>query len=156
MKQIALKLCSLIVACFFIVFLFPVPQVHAAETADTVEKYTIEDLGNGFTAETTFIIHGSDSRSSSTSATLVRTFKQDGSWIATVTFNASFGYNGISSGVLSTDSSVSLKDGWSYTDQKITKSGGTATLTANLKKFPLVVPVDMNIHCTPDGKLSKW
>lgn len=34
-------------------------------------------------------------------------------------------------------------------------SGGTATLTATLKDFPINVPVRLSLHCAPNGTISK-
>ena len=51
--------------------------------------------------------------------------------------------------------------GWSYTNHKITttnvssSSGGTATLTATLKDFPINVPVRLSLHCAPNGAITR-
>lgn len=34
-------------------------------------------------------------------------------------------------------------------------NGGTATLTAILKDFPLNVPVRLSLHCSPDGTITR-
>lgn len=85
----------------------------------------------------------------------------NGVWIATVALKAYFTYNGITAGVTGTEYSKSLASGWSYTNHKITatnvssSSGGTATLTATLKDFPINVPVRLSLHCAPNGTISK-
>lgn len=69
--------------------------------------------------------------------------------------------NGITAGVTGTEYSKSLASGWSYTNHKITttnvssSSGGTATLTATLKDFPINVPVRLSLHCAPNGAITR-
>ena len=81
--------------------------------------------------------------------------------IAAVSLKAYFTYNGITAGVTGTEYAKSLASGWSYTNHKITttnvssSSGGTATLTATLKNFPLNVAVRLSLHCSPNGTITK-
>lgn len=101
------------------------------------------------------------SRNSSKSAISSSEFTRDGAWIATVTLKAYFTYNGITAGVTGTEYTKSLASGWSYTNHKITttnvssSSGGTATLTATLKDFPINVPVRLSLHCAPNGAITR-
>ena len=84
-----------------------------------------------------------------------------GNWIATVSLKAFFTYNHITAGVTGTEYAKSLASGWSYTNHKITtttvssSNGGTATLTATLKDFPIKVPVRLSLHCSPDGVITR-
>lgn len=88
-------------------------------------------------------------------------FYNNGVWIGTVSLQATFSYNSITAGVVSTDYSTNLASGWSYKNHKITtttvssSNGGTATLTATLKKFPLNVAVRLSLHCSPDGTITR-
>lgn len=114
-----------------------------------------------FLGEPTIEIFPGVTRNSSTSAVTTSNYKNNGVWIATVALKAYFTYNGITAGVTGTEYSKSLASGWSYTNHKITatnvssSSGGTATLTATLKDFPINVPVRLSLHCAPNGTISK-
>lgn len=139
--------------------IIPLPQAHATDASETL--FFVEDLGNGITVETTIEIFPGVTRNSSTSAVTTSNYKNNGVWIATVALKAYFTYNGITAGVTGTEYSKSLASGWSYTNHKITatnvssSSGGTATLTATLKDFPINVPVRLSLHCAPNGTISK-
>lgn len=153
------KICSTILALVLICCVLPLPQAHATDASETL--FFVEDLGNGITVETTIEIFPGVTRNSSTSAVTTSNYKNNGVWIATVALKAYFTYNGITAGVTGTEYSKSLASGWSYTNHKITatnvssSSGGTATLTATLKDFPINVPVRLSLHCAPNGTISK-
>ena len=159
MNHLIKRLSSFALVALFVVFLIPAPQAGATDIADI--DFSVEDLGNGFSAETQLIIYSPVTRNTSKSAQVIRTIKKDGSTIATVTFNVTFTNNGITAGVVSTSYSKSVVSGWSYVNHSITKtdvassSGGTATLRAELKKFPFTVPVNITVHCSPSGVITK-
>ena len=127
----------------------------------TEESFIIVEDENVFPVETTIEVLPSFARNYSTSAIAVSNYKNNGNWIATVSLKAYFTYNHITAGVTGTEYSKSLASGWSYTNHKITtttvssSNGGTATLTANLKDFPLNVAVRLSLHCSPDGYITK-
>jgi hypothetical protein len=153
MTHIAKKSFLIVLSALFLFSLFSVPKSFAAGTPASVE---IEDLGNGFTSETVWTIYPATARSSyNVTGKAERSYKYNGSEIATITFTVKFSYNGTSSSVVSTSYSKSLTSGWSYTDHKITTSGGSATMTGNLKKSSLSVPVRINITCSPTGTITK-
>ena len=153
----AKKICSTIVALVLVFCAMPFSQAQAANDPETL--FYVEDLGNGITVETTITIYPGVTRNQSTSAISSSEFKNNGVWIATVSLKAYFTYNGITAGV--TEYSKSLASGWSYTNHKITttnvssSSGGTATLTATLKDFPINVPVRLSLHCAPNGAITR-
>lgn len=124
-------------------------------------QYTIEDLGNGFTAESKLVITDTSplysifSTTASKSASVIRTVKKDGAKIATITFTSVFQYNGSSVSITSTSYSKSLASGWTYNNHSIITSGGTATLNAVLKKLPYSVPVNISLTCSPSGVITK-
>ena len=137
------------------------PFALAAEVDSGVTQEThVEDLGNGIVVTTTYFTYPSTARYTNKTAGLKSDFTANGKWIATITLTGNFKYNGITAGVNSASYTKSLASGWSYTNHSITKStvsssnGGTVHLTANLKDFPLVVPVDMTIHCSPKGVIT--
>ncbi len=155
----AKKICSTIVALVLVFCAMPFSQAQAANDPETL--FYVEDLGNGITVETTITIYPGVPRNQSTSAISSSECKNNGVWIATVSLKAYFTYNGITAGVTGTEYSKSLASGWSYTNHKITttnvssSSGGTATLTATLKDFPINVPVRLSLHCAPNGAITR-
>ncbi len=105
--------------------------------------------------ETTTIIHDSVFRSSSKRADQVSSVKLNGKVIANVTLTATFGYDGKTAWVSSASGSHTTYDGWSYSGEKISKSGGTATLAASLFKLTEgTVSVNTSLTCSPTGQIS--
>lgn len=128
--------------------------VQADYTLETVKG---TDLGNGVTVESTITVYESVSPlsvMSTKSATKTDVYKYNGTQIASVSITASFGYDGSSSWVNSASVSKSISCGWTYSNEDITTSGGTATVTATLKKFPSDVSVYTYISCSPSGVIS--
>ena len=151
------RVCSL--ALSFSLIFFLIPQAHAASAPETF--YFVEDLGNGITVESTLEVYPSTARNTSTWGALSSNFKNNGVWVATVTLKAYFTYNGMTAGVTGTEYAKDVASGWTYTNHKITtttvssSSGGTATLTATLKDFPISLPIRLSVHCAPDGTITK-
>lgn len=157
--NVSKRICSLLLSVVLICCVAPLPRASAADAQETL--HYVEDLGDGIVMETTITVYPSMTRDSSISAASSSNFTNNGKWIATVTLTASFTYNGMTAGVKSTDYAKLLASGWSYTNHKITtttlstSSGGTATLTATLKDFPINVPIRLSLHCDPDGTISR-
>lgn len=84
--------------------------------------------------ETVLTVHEFLARSNTKSANATQTFKLSGKAIADVTLSATFGYDGKTAWVTSASGSHTTYDGWSYSNEKITNSGGTASLSATLTK----------------------
>ena len=154
MKLIAKKFFSVILVGILAFSLLPVPKTLAVEPA-TESMSTVEDFGNGITVETTLVIHPSVERSSTKTATLTRDYQKDGSWIATLALTATFSYSASGVSVVSASYTKNLASGWTFNSPNIKKTGGTAILTGDLKKFPFNVPVDMKISCSPTGVITK-
>lgn len=148
-RVISIFLGALITAAFF---LLPAHADYSPGKAVT----TVADLGNGVTVESTIFIDDTSPLSlmETKNATKQDVYKYNGSQIATVSITASFGYDGSSSWVNSASVSKSVSSGWTYSNENITTSGGTATVTASLKKFPYNVAVNTYISCSPDGEIS--
>lgn len=103
----------------------------------------------------TLIVHDSSLRSSTKSADRIRTVKFGGVQIAEVTLSATFGYDGKTAWVVSTDSSHSTSGGWLYRSEKISDSGSTAKLTATLTHIlDGDIPVSISMSCSPSGQIS--
>ena len=116
----------------------------------------VRDLGNGVTVETVITVEDFLFRSSTKRASTVNTYKYKDEEIATVTLTATFGYDGSDAWVVSASASHTLEPGWSYSGERISDSGGTATLTATItnKSGPGSVPVDISLTCSKDGGIS--
>lgn len=142
-------------AVIMVVALFsPISQANYVPEENDV---TVTDLGNGFTVEGKIILEkdiSSLSLMSTKLATKKDVYKINGTEIATVSITASFGYDGSTSWVNRASVSKSVSSGWTYSDENITTSGGTATVTATLKKFPYNVNVYTYISCSADGDIS--
>lgn len=67
---------------------------------------------------------------------------------------ATFWYDGSDSGVVSTSSSHTTYDDWSYGDESIWDRGDTAYLSAVLESSIGTVDVDLSLSCSPSGQLS--
>ena len=113
-------------------------------------------MGNGITVETATTVYDSLLRSSTQKASSTSKFKNNGELIATVTLTATFGYDGSRARVVSASGSHSMESGWTYSNQSISKSGGTANLTADIKSTTGLgaFPVDISLTCSKDGDIS--
>lgn len=140
-----------------LVAMVPALAVQAVYIPDKVTT-TVTDLGNGITVESTIFVEEEFtpfSLMSTIKATKQDVYKCSGSQIATVSITASFGYDGSSSWVNSASVTKSVSSGWTYSNESITTSGGTATVTALLKKTGIMtINVDTYISCSPDGEIS--
>lgn len=154
------KVLSSALVFILIVCALPLSNAYAADAIDDPETIVIvEDLGDDVKVETTIQIFNA-TRNTSTSAVASSRFTRSDVWIGTVTLKAFFTYNGMTAGVTGTEYATNIASGWSYTNHKITtttlstSSGGTATLTATLKNFPVNVPVNISLHCSPSGIIT--
>lgn len=152
MKSKGKSLLTMMLALTLIVSLFTTPCGAAVNVESSTE---IEDLGNGITMETVLTVQSDSARSSTKSASLTRTYKNNGTQIAVITLNANFVYDGTTSRATYASYSKNISSGWTYANHSLTRSGGTAKLTANLKKTLINVPVSMSITCSPSGVVSK-
>lgn len=132
----------------------PVGAINACEET----KIFTTVLENGVTVESTIVVHNETSvfgRAQTKHASKSDVYKYNGSIIATVVLDVYFGYNGSTSWVNSSSSSHTVSPGWKYSGENIAHSGGTATLTATLKKT-LIMTVDVytTLSCSPSGTIS--
>ncbi len=127
-------------------------QAVSNDTPDVEVVHT--ELGD-FEIVTTTIIHDSVARSSSKSADRIREVKYSGKVVAKITLSATFGYDGKTAWVISASGSNNTYDGWKYGSEKISKSGGTASLTGILSHILHgTFSVDMSLTCSPSGQIS--
>ena len=129
----------------------------SAAEAGIESTTVVYQLENGITVEET-IWEASISTFAAESqkrGTAYKTYRRGSDVIATVSLTATFWYDGSDSGVVSTDSSYSVYDGWSYTNESIWDSGNTAYLSAELTNlFIKSIDVSLSLSCSPSGQLS--
>lgn len=131
------------------VTMIPSSLAAANNWQDTETVYS--ELGD---VEIITTIHYAISRSGG-SANKTSTVKSDGKVIAEVTLSATFGYDGKTAWVSNASSSHTTYSGWSYGSEKITKSGGTASLTGTLSHLlHRNISVNISLTCSPTGQIS--
>lgn len=131
-----------------------IPVVHAMSNTCWETDVIHTEFGD-IEIETVTVIHNLTSRSGSKSVDKTQTIKSSGKIIAEVTLSATFGYDGKIAWVSSASSSHTTYDGWSYGSEKITKSGGTVSLTAKLSHLQYRdLSVNISITCSPTGQIS--
>lgn len=131
------------------VTMIPSSLAAANNWQDTERVYN--ELGD---VEITTTIHNAISRSGG-SVSKTSTIKSNGKIIAEITLSATFGYDGKTAWVTSASGSHVTYEGWSYSGEKITKSGGTATLSAKLTHFRYEdIPINISLTCSPTGQIS--
>lgn len=131
-----------------------IPVVHAMSNTCWETDVIHTEFGD-IEIETVTVIHNLTSRSGSKSVDKTQTIKSSGKIIAEVTLSATFGYDGKTAWVISASGSHTTYDSWSYSNEKITKSGGTASLSATLSHLlHTSIPVNISITCSPTGQIS--
>ena len=129
--------------------LLPVQAVSNEQKSEVIHT----EFGD-LEVETTTVIRNTLSRSSSVSVNRTKTIKNSGKVIAEVTLSVTYGYDGKTAWVTSASGSHETYEGWSYSGEKITKSGGTATLSAKLTHSRYEnVPVNISLTCSPTGQI---
>ncbi len=158
MKKRVITMC--LMALMIVTMLAPAVQANYMPEEVII---SIADLGNGITVESTITVHESISTfnmMATKRATKKDVYKVGGQEVATISLTASFGYDGSSSWVNSASVTKSIASGWTYSNEDITTSGGTAsggtaTVTATLKKTGVTTTnVYTYISCSPDGEIS--
>ena len=146
---------STLLLCMLLICSLLVPAAaQDTVSAQTVSTQTI-DLGDGWTVTEELIIND-QARTASRAATKKQSFSKNGEAIADIAITGVFRYDGSTVSVSS--KVVSQKDtynGWSFTQNSFTSSGGTITLTGKLTK-PLRVSGSVNIKltCDKNGNIS--
>lgn len=110
---------------------------------------------SGFSFYDTVAVLPTFGRMAERTGTKTRTFTYNGETIAEISLMATFRYNGSTVSVVSKSvSNYTTYDGWSYQQNSLTSSGGTATLIGKLKKGPLSTSVNFSITCDASGNIS--
>ena len=151
---IATCLILVIASCF---------SVGAYDTYDTasfnqpdVITQVIEDPESGITIVDELIIQDTLTRSSSRTVTLKQTYTKNGNTIAVIAVTATFSYNGSTVSVTSKSVSQSTTyNGWKFTQNSLTSSGGTVSLSGKLTKLlNPTVPVNLSFTCDKNGNIT--
>ena len=126
----------------------------ATEAETTTTQITTED-GSVITVIDELIVQDL-SRSSSKTVTRKRTFVKGDTTIGVIALTAEFSYTGSSVSVVSKRVSQSTTyNGWKFTQNSLTSSGGTASLSGKLTKFlNAQVPVEISITCDTNGNIT--
>ena len=141
--------------CLVLLLLTSMMLPIQAISDNTQEIEVIHTRFGEYEVEVKTVIYASASRSSSRSADKLVSIKRDGKVIADVTLSATFGYDGKTAWISNPGSSHTTYSGWSYGSEKITKSGGTASLSATLSHLLYRnVPVNISLTCSPTGQIS--
>ncbi len=147
MKKKIVALAAL--ACLIVAMALP-----AGATSQTVcETKTVTTVYGDFEIEETLIVYN-NLRSSSRTASKTATCRQNGSVVAEATLTATFGYDGSSAWVGNASGSHTTYSGWSYSGEKVSKVGSTATLTASVSKSGVVKSISVSMTCSPSGSIS--
>lgn len=148
MKRISSLLVSIMLLCMI------TPAAYAMPNDQQKVETGYAQYGN-YEIKVYTIIHDPVARSNSKNADRIYTVKQSGKIIAEITLSATFGYDGKTAWVSSASGSHVTYDNWSYGNEKITKSGGTASLSAKLKHTRYEdVPINISMTCSPTGDIS--
>ncbi len=132
---------------------FPCYAIDAKEETTTI----FYQLENGVTVEETIWETNISTFASERQkrGTARKTYRIGSDIIAVVSLTATFWYDGSDSGVVSTDSSHTVYDDWSYRNESMWDSGDTAYLSAVLTNPDIEdVDVDLSLSCSPSGQLS--
>lgn len=148
-----MKKFSLLLSIILLIGLM-IPSTYATSNMCQESEIIHTEFGD-FELETITFIYSSESRSNGKSADRVYTVKQSGKTIAEITLSATFGYDGKTAWVSSASGSHVTYDNWSYGSERITKSGGTASLSAKLTHSRYEdIPIKMSMTCSPTGQIS--
>lgn len=128
---------------------------YASENEVEQETQIIHTQYGEIQVDTALTVQDLTLYSNTKSAEKTATYRYDGSVIAKVTLEATFGYDGQTAWVDSADASHVTYGGWSYGSERIYDSGNRARVTAELSRLLAGdVPVDISITCTPSGQIS--
>lgn len=146
------KLLSIII-CIILFASLSIPT-YAAEQAEVIycEETVLED-GTVIKDE---IIVTTNARATEKTATRRKTFSQNDETIAIIAFKATFRYDGSTVSVVSKSvTQTDTYDGWSYTQNSFTSSGGTVTLSGKLTKLLILnKSFSFSLTCDKNGNLS--
>lgn len=112
-------------------------------------------LADGITVKTELILYP-QGRSNTRTADLRNNYYDGDTVIATITFRATYGYDGSSAWVVSKQvTQTDTYEGWSYSQKSFTESGATVTLTGKVSKWLVFIKsVEMSMTCDKNGNIT--
>lgn len=148
-KMISIVLSLLL--CF--TFCSPAFALENPALNTTPFTYSEADLGDGFAVKDELIVYET-ARSFSKSAAKTRSISFGGATVATITLHGTFVYNGSTVSVASKSVTKTLQDGWTYTQNSLTSSGGTITLHGTVSKSIYKASFTLTLTCDKNGNVS--
>lgn len=146
------KVCCLLI-CAILICGFAFPAAAQEQQTDSTRNVIVLDNGITLTEE---LVVFDNARASTKTGQRTTTVTKSGTTIAVITIQATFSYDG--STVSVTSKSVTQKttyDGWSYSQQSFTSSGGTVTLNAKLTKLLVISQaVTVKLTCDKNGNIT--
>jgi len=153
-KKITLRRSASLALVFVLLFCSMTIPTGAVESVYQKNEIVETEFGL-IEVETVLTVYNSLNRSNTKSADYTQTVKFSGNVVAEVTLSATFGYDGKTAWVSSASGSRTTYYGWTYGSEKITKSGGTAKLTATLSHvLHRSIPISASLTCSPTGQIS--
>lgn len=127
----------------------------AAEDGGTVLYHEEIDLGDDVTAIEELVEYRF-ARSSEKTSNFSRTYYKNGVKVADITLYGRFSYTGTSSKAENGAVSKTTYNGWSYSQNSLSYSGNTVSLSATLSKSGSgSIAVSMSLSCDSNGTISK-
>lgn len=145
-KVISILLC----AVFAVTAAVPCFAQGTEEPSVTTYSYT-EDLGDGFTLETTVEVSTSLARSSR-GASKTAEIKHYGTIVGVAVLKATFNYDGSTSSAASSSGVYSTASGWSFSGSSTWCYDATAYLSTTLTGSSNY-PISLSLTCTPSGAI---
>lgn len=146
------KILSIII-CIILFASMSIPTYAAEQTEVIYCKETVLEDGTVIKDE---IIVTTNARASQKTATRRATLSKDDVTIGVIAFKATFRYDGSTVSVVSKSvTQTDTYEGWNYSQNSFTSSGGTVTLDAKLTKLLVVdYPFILSLTCDKNGNLS--
>lgn len=146
------KLFSFVI-CVILLVSMSIPTYATEQTEVVYSEETI--LENGMVMKDEIIVT-TNARSTDKTATRKKTITHSDATVAVIAFKATFRYDGSTVSVVSKSvTQTDTYDGWSYSQNSFTSSGGTVTLDAKLTKLLILQKsFTMSLTCDKNGNLS--
>ena len=146
------KIFSLVI-CVILIASMSIPTYAIEQTEVVYSEETI--LENGMVMKDEIIVT-TNVRSTDKTATRRTTISDSDTTLAVIAFKATFRYDGSTVSVVSKSvTQTDTYDGWSYSQNSFTSSGGTVTLDAKLTKLLILQKsFTMSLTCDKNGNLS--
>jgi len=145
--------------CLFLlcaVLFFSICTPCSAASEEEVIYCSQTDLANGIVCTEVITVSGTQTKSSTKTATTKRTYTYSDEIIAVISVKGTFSYDGSTVSVISKSiTECETYDGWSFKQSSFTSSGGTITLDGKLTKLIVLnANISISLSCDKDGNIS--